>query len=302
MTGDNLMSGRRTFLKQVCGSLPLAAVVAARPSSGNMMPEKTPMIWDVHFHLTNVPGETPEDRMKEIARYLDRMGIDRVMLSLGYPLLENPSPEQLRLENDQVLRAIKYKPDRAYGFVYLNPNYVQASLDEFDRCVRDGPMVGVKLWVARHCNAPELDPIVERATAMKAPIIQHTWLKVGGNEPGESTPYDMVELAGRHPDASLICGHTGGDWELGIRVVRSTKNLFVEVAGSNPTSGFVEMAVRELGAERIIYGSDAFGRSIASQLGKVMGAEISESARRLILGENLRRVLTPILRAKGYRV
>ena len=59
---------------------------------------------------------------------------------------------------------------------------------------------------------------------------------------------------------------------------------------SNPTSGFVEMAVRELGAERVIYGSDAFGRSFASQLGKVMGADIPEPARRLVLGENLRRL------------
>ena len=200
-----------------------------------------------------------------------------------------------------MLRAIKYAPDRAYGFVYLNPNYVQASLDEFNRCVRDGPMVGVKLWVARRCNAPELDPIVERADAMKAPILQHTWLKVSGNGPGESTPYDIMELASRHPGVAFICGHTGGDWELGIRVIRSAKNVFAEIAGSHPTSGFVEMAVRELGPERIIYGSDAFGRSIASQLGKVMGADIPESARRLILGENLSRVLTPILRAKGYR-
>src|SRR5690348_11533416 len=109
MTGDAPTSGRRSFLRQVCGSLPLAAVCAGPPSSGSMMPEKPPLIWDVHFHLTNVPGETPEDRMKEIVRYLDRMGIDRVMLSLGYPLLENPSPEQLRSENDQVLRAIKYR-------------------------------------------------------------------------------------------------------------------------------------------------------------------------------------------------
>jgi predicted TIM-barrel fold metal-dependent hydrolase len=62
------------------------------------------------------------------------------------------------------------------------------------------------------------------------------------------------------------------------------------------------MAVRELGAERVIYGSDAGGRSFASQLAKVTGAEIPESARRLILGENLRRLLTPILKAKGYRV
>src|SRR3712207_6583780 len=33
------------------------------------------------------------------------------------------------------------------------------------------------------------------------------------------------------------------------------------------------MAVRELGAERILYGSDAGGRSFASQLAKVTGAD-----------------------------
>jgi predicted TIM-barrel fold metal-dependent hydrolase len=185
--------------------------------------------------------------------------------------------------------------------VYLNPNYLKASLDEFDRCVRDGPMVGVKLLVAKRCSAGELDPIVERAAAMKAAILQHTWLKVTGNEPGESTPQDVVELARRHPGVRIVCGHTGGDWELGIRMIRASKNIFAELAGSNPTSGVVEMAVRELGADRIIYGSDAFGGSYASQLGKVMGAEISEADRRLILGENLRNMLTPILRAKGFR-
>jgi predicted TIM-barrel fold metal-dependent hydrolase len=62
------------------------------------------------------------------------------------------------------------------------------------------------------------------------------------------------------------------------------------------------MAVRELGAERVIYGSDVGGRSFASQLAKVMGADIPASARELILGGNLRRLLTPILRTKGYKV
>ncbi len=64
-------------------------------------------------------------------------------------------------------------------------------------------------------------------------------------------------------------------------------------------NGFVEMAVRELGAERIIYGSDSGGRSFASQLAKVYGARIPEAARRLILGENLKRLMMPILKAKG---
>src|SRR5262249_17338596 len=112
----------------------------------------------------------------------------------------------------------------------------------------------------------------------------------------------FVELAKRHPKASLICGHTGGDWERGIRIVRPAQNISIEVAGSDPTWGFVEMAVRELGAERVIYGSDAGGRSFASQLAKVTGGEIPEASRRLILGENLRRLLRSVLKAKGHQV
>jgi hypothetical protein len=234
--------------------------------------------------------------------FMDRLGISRVMLSLGYPLLEDPSPQQLRENNEQVLRVLERWPERTLGFVYLNPNHVDFSLREFDRCVRDGPMVGVKLWVAKRCSAPELDPIVERAVAMRAPILQHTWLKAGGNLPGESTPHDLAELARRHPRASFIDAHTGGDWERGICAIRTARNVSTAVAGFDPTAGVTEMAVRELGAERVIYGSDAAGRSFASQLGKVIGADIPEAARRLILGENLRRILTPILEAKGRRV
>jgi uncharacterized protein len=62
------------------------------------------------------------------------------------------------------------------------------------------------------------------------------------------------------------------------------------------------MAVRELGAERVLYGSDAPGRSFASQLGKVYGANVDESAKKLILGENLKRLMLPILEKKGIRV
>jgi hypothetical protein len=249
-----------------------------------------------------VAGNTPEERATRLIEFADRLGIDRLVLSLGYPVIEDPSPQQLREANDQVLRALRRFPDRTVGFVYLSPNQLEFSLQEFDRCVRDGPMVGVKLLTARRCSAPALDPIVERAVSMKAPILQHTWLKVGGNGPGESTPHDLAELARRHPEAALIDAHTGRDWELGIRAVRSARNVSTCVAGFDPTSGVVEMGVRELGAERVVFGSDGAGRSIASQLGKVMGAEIPDPARKLILGENLRRILTPILRAKGRPV
>src|ERR1041385_2556609 len=116
------------------------------------------MIWDAHCHLSGVTGDTPEARLAKLLEFADRMGIERLCVSMGLKWSYGPSPEDLRRQNDEVLRAVSRFPDRAFGFVYLNPNHVEASLAELDRCVRDGPMVGAKLWVARHCNAPELDP------------------------------------------------------------------------------------------------------------------------------------------------
>ena len=52
--------------------------------------------------------------------------------------------------------------------------------------------------------------------------------------------------------------------ERGLRAIRASKNLYADLAGSEPVAGYTEMAVRELGAERIIYGSDASGRSFSS--------------------------------------
>ena len=294
------MISRRTLCKRVLAGLALSQ--ARLSPTSPVTPSAPGPIWDAHCHLTSLEGETPEDRFTQLLKFADRLGVERVVLSLGFTIYPDPSPQQLREENDQVLRVLRRWPDRVFGLVYLSPNQLEFSLQEFDRCVRDGPMVGIKLLTAKRCSAPELDPIVERALTLKAPILQHTWLKIGGNEPGESTPYDVVELARRHPQLSIICGHTGGDWERGIRIVRSAGNVSICLAGFDPTSGVVEMGVRELGAERLVYGSDGGGRSFASQLAKVMGADIPETARRLILGGNLRRMLTPILKTKGCRV
>lgn len=259
------------------------------------------MIWDLHCHLANVPGRTAEERMAGLVRAADRMRIGRVVVFMGWPWSRDPSPNEFRRQNDQVLQALSHWHDRAFGFAYLNPKYPDECVKEIDRCIRDGPMVGIKLWVARRCRDKALDPIIRRCGELHAAIFQHTWMKTEGNYPGESTPMDVAELAARHPTVPIICGHTGGDWERGIRAIRGSKNVSIGTGGFDPTAGIMEMAVRELGAERIIYGSDAYGRSFASQLAKVRGADIPESARKRILGGNLRRMLGPILKAKGVK-
>ena len=50
------------------------------------------MIWDVHTHLSGVDGRTPEERMANLIRFADRMGIERVCVFMGYPFLTDPTP------------------------------------------------------------------------------------------------------------------------------------------------------------------------------------------------------------------
>ena len=259
------------------------------------------MIWDVHAHLHGVDGRTPEERMANIVRFMDRMGVERVCVSMGFPHVMDPSPEQLRAQNDYATRAIAHHHDRAFGFVYCSGKYPTESVREIERCVKNGPMVGVKLWVAQLARDRRLDAIISAATELKAPILQHTWFKATGNHPGESTPLDLVELARRHPTAKLICGHSGGDWERGFAALRGAPTVVAEVGGFDPAAGCVEMGVRELGADRILYGSDDGGRSFGGQLAKVQGADIPADAKRKILGENLRALLRPILADKGMK-
>jgi uncharacterized protein len=232
--GHVLEFNRRTILKGLAaGVVSAGAQFEGQESAPTVGLNRSFRVWDVHSHLGVLPGATPEERMEVLVRHMDRLGIERVILSQGFEEYgSHATPEQVRIENDRVIRAAQHFPDRAYGSLYINPEHVDASLHEFDRCVRDGPMVCIgEVQADLRCNAPQLDPIVERAISMNVPILQHTWLKSEGNEPGESTPYDLVELAKRHPKAQLICGHTGGNWELGIRIIRDATNVLPTLPG-----------------------------------------------------------------------
>jgi predicted TIM-barrel fold metal-dependent hydrolase len=113
---------------------------------------------------------------------------------------------------------------------------------------------------------------------------------------------DIARLAQRFPQVSLICGHSGGDWELGVRAVRPYKNVLLEFSGSDPHSGMVEYAIRELGVDRLVWGGHGPSRSYATELGKVLDADISKADRMKIFGGNLRRISASIFRKKGMKI
>lgn len=256
--------------------------------------------WDPHVHLSGCTG-TVRERVATLLKYADRVRVERMVICMGRSWSPHPTPDDFRRQNDDVLEAIACAPDRVMGFVYLNPQHQKESLAEIERCVAQGPMVGIKLWIAMVCSRPELDPIARRAGELGVPIMQHAYWRTLGNMPDESDPSSVAELAARHPGTNFICAHTGNDWERGIRVIRSAKNVWADISGCDPTAGMVEMAVRELGPSRVLYASDAGGRTFASQLAKVYSAGLPRDVLQRVLRDNLRNLLAPTLKAKGIK-
>ena len=67
---------------------------------------------------------------------------------------------------------------------------------------------------------------------------------------------DPALLAKRYPEARFQMAHFGGDWEFGIRAVKDCPNVWADFAGTINEYGANELAVAELGEDRVIFGTD----------------------------------------------
>jgi predicted TIM-barrel fold metal-dependent hydrolase len=267
-------------------------------------------IWDIHYHGFLRGGIRQHE---ENLFYVERMGIER-MLSLdiaGSPA--DPLGNGLSADEKRQIRAyLEQHADRVSGLIPIDPSQPVESCRKIEEWIRRGPCVGIKFYGGNPggvvCSHPDSDAILHLAAELNALIYIHTWLHVGGeprrpggnNLRGESTPMDVARLAQRFPDVSLICGHSGGDWELGVRAVRPFTNVCMEFSGSDPHSGQVDYTVRELGVSRLVWGGHGPSRSYSTELSKVLDADLSAAERLQIFGGNLRRIAAGIFRHKGY--
>ncbi len=253
------------------------------------------MIIDFHTH-NRLPDQA---NMASMLSRATRLGIDRVcnlgdVLKYGY----FPSEEEVRKINDRSIALAEQYGDRIFSCCFLNMgNSTAFSLAEMERCLlHEGKnFIGIKLEIGLNCRDRKFDPVMRRAAELNALVIQHSWYKSKGRDyPEESEPHDIADLARRFPDVTIICPHLAGIGHRGILDFVLYPNIIVDTSGGQPIAGLVEYAVEKLGAERVIFGSDTYGntgRDPACQLGRVMGADISDRDKELILGGNARRIL-----------
>jgi predicted TIM-barrel fold metal-dependent hydrolase len=248
------------------------------------------MIIDFHAH----PGYAQDlagirEEAKRILREADFHGVQWVCFNAIADWSPKPSQKMVRRGNDWVLALMEEHPDRVVGFCYVNPLHGEAALLEIERCVVNGGMAGVKLWIACKANHPSVDPIAARAAELGAPILQHCCYIPAQSE--QTSPAEVAELATRQPKMKMVIAHLTACMERGLADIRPHPNISVDFAGGEPEATWVERAVKWLGPGRVVFGTDAPIRSYGSSLGRVYGARLGARQRELVLGGNARRLL-----------
>lgn len=218
-------------------------------------------------HLTMVD---PEGMLRE----MDRLGVEKAIVFSWI------THGEVALGNDITFDVVKRWPDRFAGFTSL---YVQHGEDEaraeLERGLEHG-MIGVKMLSSIH-RYPETGPVVEMACRFahehRQFILNHVW----------GSPETMRGWLEKYPGACYITGHSEARY---ADLAREFPHLFIcscPFHKYNQTEQYVKM----YGADRILFGSDILDLPVSWGLGPVLHARISETDKRLIARENLKRLM-----------
>lgn len=247
---------------------------------------------DAHTHIN-----FSSDPAGEQLRFADRLGIEK--LSISRPVTGDiGTHEDVVKYNDLIIKTVKSHPDRFIGFFTLIPTFERESMEELKRCV-DAGLTGFKGYLQVKVNHPSYYPVIEKLIDLKMICFMHTYQAIGrggyrtkyGNlYPNETFPEDMIEAAKRYPEADFQWAHigAGGDWEYQCKALSPYPNIYVDTSGSNNEAGMMNYAMKYIGEDRLLYGSDG---SYYQGISKILAAGYSEGQLKKLFFDNYNKLL-----------
>lgn len=248
---------------------------------------------DSHVHAHLFDGG-PEGNIA----YADRLGIEKMYVSR--PVYDGEgTPKDFQSCNDLMLDCMKKYPDRLIGQFTVNVIHQKESLEEIKRCIGLG-MVGLKVYTQVKISDPLFYPIIEKMIDLKMIIHMHANCQLGvggyrkkydtGIRPGTSIPEDFVEISKRYPEAMFQYAHIGmgGDWEYACKMFAPYSNIYVDTSGSNNAESMIDFAVRQLGEERIFFGTD---NCYYQSVGKILASSLTENQKKKLFFDNYNAIL-----------
>ncbi len=202
-----------------------------------------------------------------------------------------------RLEGDAVAgnieaREVVAQTPGLLQWVVVNPlapkTYEQAcSMLALPTCV------GIKIHPEEHGY-----PIIKHGQKLFEFASDQTAVMITHSGEQNSMPADFVKFANDFPEVRLITSHLGCGWDDDpghqVRAISQAKhgNVYVDTSSAKSiTPGLVEWAVAEIGAERILYGTDSPLYFAPMQRARIDYAEIPDAAKQRILCQNAEELL-----------
>ena len=257
---------------------------AVLTAMNNRQPLPLPDVVDAHAHLGPYSlFHIPQPDAATMVAVMDRVGVRSAAISANRAI-------QLEADrgNADVLAAAATHPGRFLPLAVVNPwQAPECTADS----IAAGPFHGVKVHpeLAHYpVDGPRYDPAFRVAAQLGRPVLTHC--RAGSDL---HAPDRVASAARRHPEVTIILGHAGGTpagMDRAIAVAREHPNLVLEICGSQMTGTLLRHLVSELGAERVLFGSDFPFIDLRSSLGRVVTADLDDTALRAVLGGNARRL------------
>jgi len=242
------------------------------------------MILDSHAHIGVAPSLGWFDTPEKLIQRMDQAGVAMAAVS-GYLNAPGPDPDSLK----EIAAAVEKYPDRLIGYARLDPWFEDECIRTFEDAVAHLGMRGLKLHPAHYTLYPFGPPtvkLVRRAGELGLPVLIHC-----GDEM-MCLPYQMDRLAAQCPDTRIILAHMGGFFsgEAILDVVGRRKNTWVDTS-EIPFPGMVRKCVDVLGADKVLFGTDAPCCDYHLEILKIKLAGLTPEQERLVMYENYARLM-----------
>ncbi len=197
------------------------------------------------------------------------------------------------VEANRVAMSEVEETDGLLLYAIVNPLQPK-TFDQAKEMVKEARCVGIKVHPEEHqypiCDHG--DTIFRFTSKLNVPTLVHSGCP-------NSLPEDFLPFADKYPEGSIILAHLGNGAgmknrpDLQVRAIAKARhgNLYTDTSSSRSIMpGLLEWAVGEIGADRILFGTDTPLYSTGMQKARVDEAAISDQDKKLILRENARKL------------
>jgi predicted TIM-barrel fold metal-dependent hydrolase len=249
----------------------------ARVARAIVLPDMPTIDFEVYLN-TNASAREREVALAELFQNEDAAGIEYAVV------MPSPTPKP----DNRALYETAGRERRAILCCQVNPND-GAALQEIRQAATDWGMRVLKIMPAIyqvHLTGPIAQTLMTLARELGLVVNIHSGSEI-------SHPLAIGALCRRFPDVTVLMDHMGYREWVGdaIEAARDNSNLYLgtTIASFEPTT--VERAVRELGPERVIYGSNWPNLYSDLAVEAIRRQKLGNEAEALIFGGNLARIL-----------